>query len=114
MAKVIEDLRNRLLPLKAKRDGRVGAGLALGILLALLVPSAATGIDLVSIELGILTLPVQFPCPVKKSSQWAVNDWDTYIVVHQRNVGEGDRVGRGDRSQRQGVPESQPVEHQCD
>lgn len=53
----------------------------------------ALAIQLASVEVGIIALPVEYPCPWKsKTSRWAVNDWDTNIVIQQREVREGDRV----------------------
>lgn len=66
------------------------------LLFALLLPSLpapALSADLESVELGILVIPVQYPCPVRpKTSQWAANDWDTHIVVHTTRIAEGDKV----------------------
>ena len=54
---------------------------------------SVVAIEFVSVELGILTSPVQYPCPVNpKTSKWAANDWDTSIVVQLRNVNRSDRV----------------------
>lgn len=52
-----------------------------------------SAIQLVSVEVGIIELPAQYPCRWKaKTSRWAANDWDTHIVIQQREVREGDRV----------------------
>ena len=62
----------------------------------LAIPVFATpivAIEFVRVELGIIVRPVKYPCPVNpKTSKWAANDWDTHVVIHQRDVKAGDRA----------------------
>lgn len=73
--------------------GKTVLSLVLSALASAAFAIPTNAIEFVSVELGILVVPAQYPCPVNpKTSKWAANDWDTVIVVQQKDGKEGDRV----------------------